>query len=177
MNPAPPQGPALPPAPAVSPAPGVPQGPGVFPPFPAPPVEGKGKRIGWGIGIAAVIAVLVCGGGLAAVIGIGISASGSVQERAEAAVGDYLDAVKAKKYDEAYGLLCDQAQEDESPAEFRTRVAAEEAITGYKFGDLNFVTYSLPVDVTYTGGDSTELEAYLRQDSSTGGFELCSLEE
>jgi hypothetical protein len=171
MNPAPPQDPG------VSPSPAVPPGPGVYPPFPAPPVEGKGKRIGWGIGIAAGVAVLVCGGGLAAVIGIGISASGSVQERAEAAVGDYLDAVKDKKYDEAYGLLCDQAQEDESPAEFRTRIAGEETITGYTFGDLNFVTNSLPVDVTYTGGDSTELEAYLRQDSSTGEFELCSLGE
>src|SRR3954471_3387050 len=96
--------------------PGPPPVPGAHPPFPAPPVEGKGKRIGWGLGIAAGVVVLICGGGIAAMIGIGLSASGALQERAEAAVSDYLDAVEAKHYDEAYGLLCDDARQEESAA-------------------------------------------------------------
>ncbi|GAA2640363.1 hypothetical protein [Paractinoplanes durhamensis] len=157
--------------------PAPPQGPGVYPPFPAPPVEGKGKRIGWGIGIAAGVIVLICGGGTAALIGIGVSTSGSLQERAEAAVGDYLDAVAAKRYDQAYGLLCDDAQQDESAAEFRTRVTGEQTITDYTFGDLNFVTLALPVDATYSDGATAELEAYLGQDTSTGAFEVCRLGE
>jgi hypothetical protein len=157
--------------------PAPPQGPGVYPPFPAPPVEGRGKRIGWGIGIAAGVAVLVCGGGTAAIIGIGISATGSLQEHAEATVGDYLDAVRAKRYDEAYGLLCDDAQDDESPAEFRSRVSAEEAITRWTFGDLDFTTLTLPLDVTYTGGGTGELDAFLEQDTGTGELELCRLGE
>jgi hypothetical protein len=157
--------------------PAPPQGPGVYPPFPAPPVEGRGKRIGWGIGVAVGVAVLVCGGGTAALVGIGISASGSLQERAQAAVGDYLDAVKAKRYDEAYGLLCDDAQDDESPAEFRSRVAGEEAITRWTFGDLDFTSLTLPVDVTYSGGAAAELEAYLKQDTGTGDLEVCRLGE
>jgi hypothetical protein len=157
--------------------PAPPQGPGVYPPFPAPPVEGKGKRIGWGLGIAAGVLVLICGGGSAALAGIVISTSGSLQERAEAAVGDYLDAIEAKRYDDAYDRLCDDAQQDESPAEFQARVAGEQAITRYTFGDFNLVTMALPVDVTYSGGQSSELEAYLGQDTGTGEFEVCRLGE
>src|SRR5690242_11629930 len=100
--------------------PAPPQGPGVYPPFPAPPVEGKGKRIGLGLGVGAGVLVLVCGGGLAALIGVGISASGSLQERAHVAVSQYLDALHDQKYDKAYQLLCDEARDDESLSEFRS---------------------------------------------------------
>jgi len=154
-----------------------PQGPGVYPPFPAPPVEGRGRRIGWGIGIAAGVAVLVCGGGTAALVGIGISATASLQEHAQAAVGDYLDALRDKRYDAAYGMLCDDAQDDESPAEFRSRVAGEDPITRWTFGDLDFTSLTLPVDVIYTGGGTGELDASLKQDTGTGELELCRLGE
>jgi hypothetical protein len=157
--------------------PGPPPGPGVYPPFPAPPVEGKGKRIGWGLGIAAGVIVLICGGGVAALIGIGVSATGALQERAEAAVSDYLDAVEAKRYDDAYSLLCDSTQEDESSAEFRARIAGEEVITDYTFGDFNIVSMTMPVDATYASGASAELSAALEQDTDTGEFEVCSIGE
>ncbi|GIF26365.1 hypothetical protein BJ973_005725 [Actinoplanes tereljensis] len=164
-------------APSVPGPPGPPPGPGVYPPFPAPPVEGKGKRVGWGVGIAAGVVVLICGGGLAALIGIGVSATGAMQERAEAAVSDYLDAVQAKRYDDAYDLLCDSTREDESSAEFRARITGQEAITEYTFGDFNIVNMSLPVDVTYLNGASAEVSAALEQDTDTGDFEVCSLGE
>ena len=155
--------------------PAPPQGPGVYPPFPAPPVEGKGKRIGWGIGIALGVVVLVCGGGTAALVGVVVSTSGALQERAEATVGDYLDALADQRYDAAYKLLCDEAQQQESPADFRARVSREETITDYTFGDLNFVTLALPVEATYGSGDTAELEAELGQDTDTGEFEVCRL--
>ena len=157
--------------------PAPPQGPGVQPPFPAPPVEGKGKRIGLALGIAGGVLVLVCGGGTAALIGLSASMTGALTEQTHAAVSHYLDAVRDKDYDKAYGQLCDWAQEQETRAEFRARVSAEKPITGYTLGETNMVTGSVPVDVTYADGGSADLVAELDQDTSTGAFEVCELSE
>ncbi|GAA0475728.1 hypothetical protein Ade02nite_41910 [Paractinoplanes deccanensis] len=155
-----------------------PQGPGVQPPFPAPPVEGKGRRIGMGLGIGAGVLVLVCGGGAAALVGLLSSASGALQEQAQAAVGDYLSALKAGNYADAYDSLCDRAKRDETQAEFRTRISAEEPIVQWTLGDLE-LTYqiSVPVRATFAGGDVEELTALLDQDTTTGQFEVCELAE
>src|SRR5690349_10644471 len=104
--------------------PAPPPGPGVQPPFPAPPVAGKGKRRGRGLGIGAGVVLLVCGGGVAALIGLGTSMSEALDEQAHVVVGHYLDALRDGKYDTAYGMLCDKAQDDETPTEYRGRVAA-----------------------------------------------------
>ena len=157
--------------------PAPPPGPGVYPPFPAPPVEGKGRRIGLGLGVGAGVLVLVCGGGVAALIGVGVSASGSLQERAHAAVSQYLDALRDDKYDKAYRLLCDEAQDDETLGEFRTRVSAMDPIERYDLGRFNLVTLSVPVQATYEDGSTGQLEAYLGQDRDTGEFEVCDLGE
>jgi hypothetical protein len=157
--------------------PAPPQGPGVYPPFPAPPVEGRGKRIGWGIGIAIGVVLLVCGGGTAALIGFGISAQGAYQERAHAAVSAYLNALREGKYDEAYKQLCDDAQRNESPSAFRARVTSEPVIEKYTMGDLDLVTGAVPVDATYDNGTSARLEAYLGVDNDTGAFEVCEIGE
>jgi hypothetical protein len=157
--------------------PAPPQGPGVYPPFPAPPVEGKGKRVGWALGIAAGVLVLVCGGGLAAVIGLTASMGGALKEQAHVVVADYLDALHDREYDRAYRMLCEQAQDDESAAEFRSRVGETDPIASYRLGDLDLINMTVPVDATYAGGETAQLEAYLGQDSDTGAFEVCELGE
>lgn len=157
--------------------PAPPQGPGVQPPFPAPPVEGRGRRIGLGLAIGAGVLVLVCGGGLAALIGVFASAQGALQERADAAVKGYLGALSDRDYDRAYDLLCEQARQDETKAAFKARVAAEEQITSYTIGELKVVTMSVPVEASYADGRTAELLAYLGQDQDTGEFEVCKLGE
>ena len=157
--------------------PAPPQGPGVQPPFPAPPVEGRGKRVGLSIGIAIGVVVLVCGGGLAAVIGILASTQGAAQERAHAAVGSYLNALRDGKYDKAYDLLCDDARRTESQGEFRRRVAGEPVVQKYTMGRFDIVTWTMPVDATYDNGASAQLEAYLGTDQKTGEFEVCEIGE
>jgi hypothetical protein len=157
--------------------PAPPQGPGVQPPFPAPPVEGRGKRIGLSIGIAVGVVVLVCGGGLGAMIGVLASSQSSAQEHANAAVSGYLNALRDGKYDKAYDLLCDKAREDESPAEFRRRVAAEPVVRSYTMGKFDVLTFSMPVEATYDNGSSAQLEAYLGSDRTTGAFEVCEIGE
>src|SRR4051812_9615595 len=165
------------PGPASLGVPGPPQGPGVHPPFPAPPVEGKGRRIGLALGIGAGVLVLVCGGGLAAVIGLSQSMKGAFDEQAHVVVTQYLDALHDKKFDQAYGLLCEDARDDESPAEYRSRVAAMEPIEKYQLGHLDLVSLSVPVDATYADGRSAQLDAYLGQNTDTGAFEVCDVGE
>ncbi|MEV4344037.1 hypothetical protein AB0J83_06120 [Actinoplanes sp. NPDC049596] len=155
-----------------------PQGPGVQPPFPAPPVEGKGRRIGMGLGVAATVLVLVCGGGVAALIGLFSAGSRALQEQAHAVVGDYLTALKTENYSDAYEHLCDRAKRDESESEFRTRVSAGEPIVSWRLGELKLdYDVSVPVEATYAGGDVQQLTAELDQDTSTGAFEVCELAE
>jgi hypothetical protein len=157
--------------------PGPPPGPGVQPPFPAPPVEGRGRRVGLGLGIAAGVLVLICGGGGAALVGLGASMSGALGERAEVAVRGYLDAIKAQQYDRAYGLLCERAQDEETAAEFRTRVAAMPPLKSYTLGKFEIVQVVVPVEAVYADDTTAELDAYLGQDQDTGQFQVCELAE
>jgi hypothetical protein len=166
--------PLYPPYAAVPPPP---PGPGVQPPFPAPPVEGKGKRIGWTLGIGAGVLLLICGGGAAAVFGLVTSANSALEEQTHKVVSEYLDAMVAQRYDKAYSLLCREAKQEESPAEFRVRVSGMEPITSYQLGKLDLINFAVPVEATYDTGDTGELEAYLGQNQDTGAFEVCDLGE
>ncbi|GAA4585284.1 hypothetical protein BJY16_002962 [Actinoplanes octamycinicus] len=174
--PAPPVPPAvLAPPPPVAPPP--PPGPGVHPPFPAPPVEGRGRRIGLGFGIGGGIVALVCGGGLAAVIGLGIAMTSAVNEQAHVVVSDYLDAVHDKDYDKAYDQLCQEAKSFESRERYKARIAREEQFDSYTIGDVDLVSGEVPVDLTYPDGDVDHLSAQLGSNTSTGGFQVCSIGE
>ena len=155
-----------------------PPGPGVVPPFPAPPVEGRGLRIGLGLGIGAAVLVLVCGGGLAATFGL-LSVTGrALNEQAHVVVGHFFDAVKAKRYSEAYNSQCQAQKNRETQAEFTDRVSSSDPISTYVVGNLNLtsVDLSVPVNVTYTSGESGQLRVNLGQDRETGAFQVCGIE-
>jgi hypothetical protein len=165
--------------PVVSQAPAPPQGPGVVPPFPAPPVEGRGVRIGWGLGIGAGILVLICGGGVAAVVGLVTVAGEALNEQAHVVVGDYYSAVRDKRYAEAYDSQCQEVKDQESQAEFADRFSASNAVTAYQIGDVDFTSVDLnvPVEVTYSGGTSAQVQVHLGQSRDTGEFQVCGVEE
>ena len=157
---------------------GPPPGPGVVPPFPAPPVEGRGLRIGLGLGIGAAVLVLVCGGGLAASIGLVSITGRALNEQAHVVVGHFFDAVKAKRYGEAYNSQCQAQKTRETQAEFTDRVSSSDPISTYLIGNLNLtsVDLSVPVTVTYASGDSGQLRVHLGQDRETGAFQVCGVD-
>lgn len=160
-------------APAPSP---VPPGPGAAPPFPAAPSEGGGTRLGWALGIAGLIAVLCCGGGLVAGVGLAVTGVEAVNERARVAVGSYLDALREKKYDEAYELLCDAEQKRLDLARFTSREQARpERLESYELGevDLNAADISLPVQEHYADGATERVVYRLVQDPKTTDLEVC----
>jgi len=171
--------PGYPPSAPAQPAgpPPPPPGPGVQPPFPAPPIEGKGRRIGWGLGIGAGVLLLICGGGVAAVIGLGTAASRALDEQAHKAVSAYLDAVQGQRYDQAYAMVCQQAKDDETAEAFRSRVSALEPISAYQMGSLNTLNLTVPVAATYRNGGTAQLEAYLGQNKDTAALEVCDFGE
>jgi hypothetical protein len=148
-----------------APAPAPPQGPGVYPPFPAPPVEGKGLRLGLGLGIGAAVLVLVCGGGIAALIGLSVVGERAVAEQADIVLGDYFGALEDKRYDDAYDQLCEQEQQKQSEAEF-TREATDRQIVSHQIGDVTTGTsleIVVPVTVTYADGRNGNLRVQLAQ--------------
>jgi hypothetical protein len=156
----------------------VPPGPGVVPPFPAPPTEGRSARLWLGLGIGALVATLCCGGGLAAGIGLVVSSTAAVGERVDASVGGYFDAVKEKRWSDAYRMLCEDARDRETPARFADRVGAEKPIREYDVGTINLASADLvvPVQVVYDDGTPATLDVHLAQDQATGDFEVCRVE-
>ena len=161
------------------PAPAPPQGPGVFTPFPTPPTEGRGLRIGLGLGIGGAVLLLVCGGGVAATIGLFTVMSSALNEQAHVVVGDFFDAVKAKRYGEAYNSQCSDVKDQETQAQFTDRITSIDPIASYSVGnvDLTSVDLSVPVQVTYANGSADRLQVHLGQDRDTGAFQVCGIEE
>ncbi|ASW57905.1 hypothetical protein CIK06_21865 [Plantactinospora sp. KBS50] len=164
-----------PPAPGAG-VPGPPPGPGATPPFAAPPTEGRSVRVWLGLGVGALAALVCCGGGGAALVGLVVSGTQALNEQARVVVNDYLQAVRDKEFDKAYGLLCDADQRRETPEEFSARLATEPDITTYHVGNATSPPdVTVPVTVTYATGDQRSEQVELAQDSSTGRFEVCGI--
>ncbi|MEU8242125.1 hypothetical protein AB0C07_28060 [Actinoplanes missouriensis] len=154
-----------------------PPGPGVHPPFPAPPVEGRGRRVGLSLGITGGVLLLVCGGGAAAVAGLTAAMDDALNEQVDVVVGRYVQAVQNRDFARSYDLLCPAAQRAESESAYTSRLSATEPFSAYQIGDLDLVYASVPVQLTYPDGRTETVEAELSQNTSTGAFEVCDLGE
>jgi len=159
--------------------PAPPPGPGVIPPFPAPPTEGRGVRIGLGLGIGGAALLLVCGGGVAAAVGLVSVMGRALNEQAHVVVGVFFAAVKAQRYTEAYRSQCQEVKDRQTEAQFMQRITSTGPIASYAVGnvDLTSVELAVPVRVTYTGGGSADVHVLLGQDRETGKFQVCGIEE
>ncbi len=176
--PGPPDGAAPPAAPGPPTGPGVPNppaGPGVAPPFAAPPVEGRPTRLWLGLGVGALALVLCCGGGGAAVIGFVVTGVQAIDEQGRAASTDYYQALVERDYGAAYDQLCAQARRQESRREFERRAADEPQVTSFRVGEVDQNTLTVPVDVTFSGGDRDRQQVDLEQNQQTGELEVCGV--
>lgn len=153
----------------------MPAGPGVVPPFAAPPTEGHRARLWLGLGVGALAVLLCCGGGGAAVVGLAVSNFQAIEEQGRAVTDDYYQALVEKDWSKAYDKLCDDAQRRESRPDFEQRVAAEPQVTGYRVGEVNPNTLTVPVDVTFSGGNQDTQQVTLGPDQQTGGMEVCGV--
>ena len=154
----------------------IPQGPGAAAPFPAPPAEGGGARLGWGLGIAGAILVLCCGGGITAFIGLVVTQVAATNEQSRAVVSHYLDALRNDKYDEAYDLLCDEEQAVVSQDRFETRERARKKISSYQIGEFDVYNDSVPVHESYRDGTTDDVKYFLKPDGKDAKLEICGRE-
>ncbi len=162
-----------PPAPDLA----VPAGPGVVPPFPAPPVEGRGARVGAGIGIGAAVLLLLGGGGAAAVAGLYVTAAKALDEQLGVVVDQYYSALRDQRYEQAYLLLCDTEQDAETSSEFAARERGEDPITSFSRGSIQLAAEPVvPVELVRDDGTRRNVRVVLTQDPRTGKFEVCGVE-
>jgi hypothetical protein len=154
-----------------------PAGPGVQPPFAAPPIDADRTRLWVGLGVGAAALVLCCVGGVVGFGGLVVTGVKALNEQATVTVDRYLGALAERRYDDAYDLLCDERQRDESVAEFTRRVAQGPQVTSYTVGEPQINReIVVPADVRYDGGDERDLQFVLQQDRGTGRFEVCGVE-
>lgn len=152
-----------------------PPGPGVAPPFPAPPSEGRAGRIWMSAGIAAVVALICCGGGAVAALGIGLTTTQALAEQAEAQVGQYLDALQDEDYSLAYSYICDEQQNSTTRRDFIDDMAEQPVLDSYRLGELEAYSTELlmPAELTYSGGQQQRVQFILVQDTSSAQLEVC----
>ncbi|MEV1144091.1 hypothetical protein [Micromonospora sp. NPDC049799] len=120
-------------------------------------------------------------GGVA--VGLGSAGAGrvritgvqAVEEQGRRASQDYYQALVERKYGAAYQQLCESAQRRESRRDFERRVADEPQVADYRVGEVDTTTLTVPVDVTYTGGDRDRQQVTLEQDQQTGAMEVCAI--
>ncbi len=149
--------------------PAPPPGPGVQPPFAAPPSEGRNARVWLGLGVASLAVVLCCGVGIASVVGLVVTGTAALNEQAHAAVEDYLQAVGAGRYGQAYGQLCRELRLRQSQREFTAQVSAQPKVREYELlrtrmdenGDA-----VVPATVTYTNGTTAEIDYRVIQEDA-----------
>ncbi|MGH3680944.1 MAG: hypothetical protein ACRDT2_11940, partial [Natronosporangium sp.] len=137
-----------------------------------------------GLGLAGAVLALCCGVGVVAVGGLLVLGEQAINEQAQRAVSDYLAAVAEQDWEQAHDLRCEPDRRAESLPEFTDRVSAEPRIESYQVGDLRIDSggggldpeggeTTVPVSVTYAGGDSARLIFPVEQNSRTGRFEVC----
>jgi hypothetical protein len=132
--------------------PAPPPGPGTAPPFAAPPSD-RNKRSLWiGLVVGGLALVLCCAGGI---FGVGIVIINSIEQtkrEATATVQRYLDAVKAREWEEAHGELC---------GSLAARVSLVELAD--QEGRQPFTSYTL--DEPEVTADIVEVQAHLSRSS------------
>jgi hypothetical protein len=147
----------------------------VQPPFVAAPIEGRRIRIWLGLGLVGGVLAVCCGVGVVALGGLLVLGQEAVNEQAQRAVSDYLAAVTERDWQAAYELRCEEDRAAESLPEFTDRAAAQPPIDNYQVQDFQLGSdseISVPVEVTYAGGDRATLVFPVDQ-TPTGRFEVC----
>lgn len=159
-------------APAAHPPP---PGPGVAPPFVAPPTDGARRRRWIAIGLGGAAALVCCVGGVFGLAGLLVLGTQAVSDQSRTVVVDYLSALRDQRYDDAYRLLCDDVQRAATLPEFSRALDAQPGVSSFtvREPDLTRDPIEVPATVRYDNGTSEETRYLLKQDTTTGEFEVC----
>jgi hypothetical protein len=153
-----------------------PVGPGVRPPFVAPPTDGNRRRLWTGLGTAAAVLVLVCGGGIA---GFTALVRGTINERSQAAtkaVTSFLTDVRNDDYTGAYRAQCLQLRQRLTLDEFKTDFSGAQ-LSAFTLGqpEINTDETIVPVALSFIDG-GTDNQRFVVIVDSDGASRVCGTE-
>jgi hypothetical protein len=133
--------------------PAPPAGPGVRPPFVAPPTDGNRRRLWTGLGSAAVVLVLLCGGGVA---GFAALVRGTIQERrddATKAVTAFLTDLQHDDFVRAYRSQCSEIRKQTTFAQFTDAVSTAQIVSfRLEQPEINTDATIVPAQLTFADG-------------------------
>jgi hypothetical protein len=127
----------------------------------------------WAVGTAALALLLCGGGGIAVFIGMIVTGVRAVQEQSQQTVTRYVQALEHEKFTDAYDLVCDRLRKRYTVDEFRDLEPNTIASTGFRVGELDINTQTVPVTLDYADGRTREVVYRMEQDTKTGHFEVC----
>ncbi len=167
----PPYGP--PAAPTVTVLPAPPAGPGVRPPFVAPPTDGNRKRLWTGLITAGVIAVVLCGGGVAGFAALVTSTVDARRTAATKAVTEFLTDLQHDNYAGAYEAQCDELKQRLTFRAFINTFSGSQIIS-FRLEDPEIDTDStiVPVQLTFTDGTQDHERFVVVQDADAA-YRVC----
>jgi hypothetical protein len=146
----------------------------VLAPFLAPPTDGTRQRRWIAVGLASGFALLLCVGALVGLGGIVVLGTQVVRDQSVTAVTDYLTAIQDHEYSRAYDQLCDSERRRTSRSSFIRARTAGPQITGFTVGEAQLADEILvPATIRYSDRTVDTVRYVLRQNSATGGVEVC----
>jgi hypothetical protein len=156
-----------------SPLPAPPAGPGVRPPFVAPPTDGNRRRLWTGLITAAVIAVVICGGGIGGFAALVSTTLDARRTAATKAVTGFLTDLQHDDFAGAYRAQCDQLRERLSFAEFTSDFSGSQLVSfRLQPPELDTDSTVVPADLTFADGSQNRERIVVVQDSD-GTSRVC----
>jgi hypothetical protein len=170
----PPYGP--PAAPPVSVLPAPPPGPGVRPPFVAPPTDGNRRRLWTGLVTAGVIALVLCGGGVAGFAALVTSTVDARRTAATKAVTEFLTDLQHDNFAGAYEAQCDELKQSLTFRAFINTFSASQIIS-FRLEEPQIDTDStiVPAQLTFTDG-TQDRERFVVVQDSDASYRVCGNE-
>jgi len=160
-------------APPVTVLPAPPAGPGVRPPFVAPPTDGNRKRLWTGLITAGLIAVVLCGGGVAGFAALVTSTVDARRTAATKAVTEFLTDLQHDNFSGAYEAQCDEIKQHLTLRAF-TDTFSNAQIISFRLEEPEIDTDStiVPVQLTFTDG-TQDLERIVVVQDSDAAYRVC----
>ena len=146
----------------------------MFPPFVAPPTDGRRQRRWLALGLAGGAALVLCVGGLFGLAALVVFGNQMVVEQSQSAVSNYLTAIKNQNYGQAYDQMCAAERNRISRTQFVSVFEAQPRIDSFRVAQPQInETFVVPATIVYADGSAQTIKYRVEQDASTSDFEVC----
>jgi hypothetical protein len=126
------------------------------------------------VGLSVGAAVVLCFAGVGGLGGLVVLGTQVIREQAQAAVTEYLTALRDEEFRDAYDMICDQRQARTSRVDFERAQRRGPQVTGFEVGGAQLAEELLvPATISYDDRSERSVRFVMVQDTTTGEFEVC----